>query len=191
MKYGVLILAAGASTRMGTSKQLLKIDNQSLLQKTITTALEIKPTNCTVVLGSNFDLHKREIEHLPIDIILNPGWETGMGSSIKKGIQNLIQYELDAFHILVCDQPYLTSAHLGNLVAQFEKSHTNIIASKYQSVHGVPALFKSAMIATLLDLADHEGAKKIILNNPHETVEFTRGEVDLDTPEDFEKFIGG
>lgn len=174
---------------MGTSKQLLKIGNQSLLRKTITFALEIVPTVCTVVLGANFEEHHKEIKDLPVNIINNLDWENGMGSSIKKGVQNLSKYEIDAFFILVCDQPHLTSEHLGNLASHFEKSNTKVIASAYQSVHGVPALFNFTMFPDLLELADHEGAKKILLNHPHEVVEFASGEIDLDTPEDFKQYV--
>ncbi len=186
MKYGVLILAAGASTRMGTSKQLLKIGNQSLLRKTINTALAIRPVACTVVLGANYEAHHEEVNDLPVDIVNNQGWENGMGSSIKSGIQHLQKYSVDAFYILVCDQPYLTDSHLRNLSYQYENTMSSLVASGYVGTIGVPALFDWSFHEMLLQLRDEEGAKKIIQDNCKAIVNFKGGEIDLDTLADYE-----
>ncbi len=189
MKYGALILAAGTSSRMGTSKQLLKIGEQTLLQKTITTAIAIQPFNCTVVLGANYELHKKNIEHLPVDIIHNTNWKNGMGSSIKTGVHHIIKYQLDAFYILVCDQPLLTGTHLKNLASHYEKSKASVVSSGYGSTRGVPALFDQSMSSALLSLQDQEGAKRIILENGNHVVEFEEGGIDLDTQENLESFL--
>lgn len=185
----MLILAAGASSRMGTSKQLLQIDNQSLLQKTIAIALEILPASCIVVLGANLEEHRKEIKNLPIDIVNNSKWEKGMGSSIKVGIQNLKSYKVDAFYILVCDQPLLTSNHLKNLADRYEKSNAPITASSYKTTIGVPALFDWSMSSELLALPDTKGAKELILEKCNQVVEFKGGEIDLDTKEDYLNYI--
>lgn len=190
LNYGVMILAAGASTRMGTSKQLLKIGDQTLLQKTISTALAIEPFNCTVVLGANYELHKKNIEHLPVDIIRNANWENGMGSSIKAGVLNLKKYKIDAFYTLVCDQPLLTSTHLKNLAAKYEKANGSVVASGYDATIGVPAIFDWHLHKKILQIPDKEGAKGFILAYSSQVVEFEGGGVDLDTKENLENFLG-
>ncbi len=191
MQYGAIILAAGGSTRMGSSKQLLKIGKESLIRRTIGIALEIAPLTCTVVLGANFEKHKKEIEDLPIDIVHNRNWEQGMGSSIKVGIQNLKRYQLDAFYILVCDQPMLKGVHLINIAKQYENSGARIVASRYKETLGVPAIFDWEMHETLLLLPEKEGAKQLISKYCNQFVNFEGGEVDLDTREDFERFNQG
>ena len=187
--YGVLILAAGASRRMGTSKQLLQIDGQSLLRKTIQTALAISPFQCAVVLGADFEVHVKEIEGLPVEGIHNPEWDNGIGSSIKAGIRSLQRNPPDAFFILVCDQPLLTHSHLKRMADRYESTGSAIVASTYQEIAGVPALFDWSVSEKLLQLEDNEGAKKIIKAMCTSFVDFEGGETDLDTEGDYNQFL--
>ena len=108
-EIGVLILAAGSSSRMGTSKQMLPIEGKSLLAKTISTALAAKLENIVVILGSNADEHRIEANDFPVKTILNNDWAKGMGASIKTGMQYFhLQDSITGVVILVCDQPKLS-----------------------------------------------------------------------------------
>jgi molybdenum cofactor cytidylyltransferase len=89
----------------------------------------------------------------------------------------------------VCDQPLLTSSHLRNLAAHYEKSKASVVSSGYGSTRGVPALFDQSMISHLLSLQDQEGAKQIILKNGNHVIEFEGGEIDLDTKANLESFL--
>jgi molybdenum cofactor cytidylyltransferase len=193
MNIGIIILAAGASTRMGRSKQLLEIEGEALLCRCAKVALRVNPNNIVVILGANEKPHRDILEKLPVQIVSNYYWKTGMGSSIKTGLNYLLQSgaELDAVILMVCDQPALTSEHLLKLVQKFEEKQAAIIASAYDNSSGVPALFGRSFFSNLLLLSDDHGAKKIIQQFPRqvETVEFPKGSIDLDTEEDYQDYL--
>jgi molybdenum cofactor cytidylyltransferase len=193
MDIGIIVLAAGSSSRMGRSKQLLEIDGEPLLLRCAKTALAVSPRNVVVVLGANEKPHRDLIEKLPIQILSNYYWKTGMGSSIKTGLNYLLQSgaQLDAVIITVCDQPSLTTDHLMKLIQKFNQNSGAIIASSYDNSNGVPALFGRSFFSNLLLLADDQGAKKLIKQFPRQvtSVEFPNGSFDLDTEEDYQNFL--
>lgn len=193
MNIGTLILAAGSSSRMGRSKQLLEINGEAMLCKCVKIALTANPDNVVVVLGANEKPHREVIEKFPVKIISNHFWKTGMGSSIKTGLNYLLQSgsELDAVIILVCDQPSLSSEHLQRLTDTFTGTQKPIVASAYANSSGVPVLFGRSFFSNLLLLPDDQGAKKLVQQFPErvELVDFPEGADDLDTEEDLQKYL--
>lgn len=192
MNCGAIVLAAGSSSRMGRSKQMLEINGEPLLIRTIRRVLEAGITPLCVVLGSEEKAHRRILEGLPVQVVHNRSWESGMGSSIKAGLLHLMSSHpsLEATLILVCDQPLLKPENIRNLLSTYEAHNKPIIASRYSGMPGVPALFTRAYFDQLAALPDDQGARKIILQNPDDVteVDFPGGEVDLDTPGDYEAF---
>jgi molybdenum cofactor cytidylyltransferase len=187
-----IILAAGASTRMGQSKQLLKVGNESLLHRTIQTAVNSTIERALVVLGSNEHQHREEIADISVPVIYNEDWKRGMGSSLRFGVRFIEQKfpSWETVVIMVCDQPLLTSNHLKKLVDTFRAEKKPIVASFYSGQPGVPVLFGRSMSEKLLGINDDAGAKSIIKNNPESSyfLDFPEGGIDLDTPEDWEGF---
>jgi molybdenum cofactor cytidylyltransferase len=189
---GIIILAAGASTRMGQSKQLLNVEGQSLLTRTVDTALNSLAKKIVVVLGANESDHTRVLSNLSVDVVSNGDWQKGMGSSIKTGLRYLMETTtLHAVIILVCDQPLLDPAHINKLITEHHTSKKPIVASSYAGTNGVPVLFEKGCFPDLLNLSDDQGAKKIIQQHPEwiSTVSFPEGKIDLDTLEDYNSFL--
>src|SRR6478735_3447744 len=124
VKSVAVILAAGSSTRMGQSKQLLKIKGESLIRRIIKTVIDSGVDQVIVVLGS----HQQEIGDLPIQVIYNQNWKKGMGSSIKSGVQFVNDHFPSCQSILftVCDQPLLTSDHLKKLITALQTGENAI-----------------------------------------------------------------
>jgi molybdenum cofactor cytidylyltransferase len=193
MDIGIIVLAAGSSSRMGRSKQLLEIDGQPLLCSCVNQALAVNPSHIVVVLGANEKPHRELLEKLPVKIVSNFYWKTGMGSSIKTGLNYLLQSgsELDAVILMVCDQPALTSEHLVKLIEKFQERKKAIIASSYSNSNGVPVLFGRSFFSNLLLLNDDQGAKKIVQQFPDQVdaVVFPKGSIDLDTEDDYQNFL--
>lgn len=191
-ELSILLLAAGSSSRLGRSKQLLKVESEGLLLRSSNLSLQVSK-NVFVVLGSNFEEHVQSIKHLSVAIVENKEWERGLGSSLKAGLRQIVEKnpETKSVLILVCDQPLLTSSHLSKLAEVGEATNKLIVSSLYNNVLGVPALFKKELFNELLKLDDSEGARKLIQQkkNDVEIVDFPGGEIDLDTPEDVKKFF--
>ena len=194
MSTPILILAAGSSSRMGTSKQLLDIHGQKLLTRSVNAALSVSE-NVTVVLGFDRERHSKLLETLPLHIVENRDWARGMGNSLKIGLAAVLHKTPNAEEILimVCDQPTVSPLHLQNIIARINQTDKTIVASGYGGTFGVPALFKRAQFERLQRIDDKDGARMVIRQFPQsvETIDFPGGEIDLDTPEDYERFLSG
>lgn len=188
----IIILAAGESSRMGQSKQLLKVNDETLLHRAVKTALDADVDSVLVVLGSDHERHKLVLQDQPVEYVVNPYWQDGIGSSIKTGLSKSLSMKKPphAVLIMVCDQPYVTSDHLCSMIETFNHAKKEVVASAYAGTTGTPALFTGSTFNNLLNIGDDEGAKKIINQSKSIAfVELKHGEIDLDTPEDYRSFI--
>lgn len=185
----IIILAAGSSSRLGRPKQLLELDGNTLLQKSITTALEVSK-NVIVVLGANNKLIRSTISNFPIKIVLNEDWETGMSSSIRSGMKAINESNTQGVLIMLCDQPHVDALLLKKMFSIFERRGQSIIASEYEQKVGVPAIFDISFFQKLKTLEGKKGAKPLIMNNLKKVdrVVFEKGKIDIDTEEAWEEF---
>jgi molybdenum cofactor cytidylyltransferase len=193
MKIGAIILSAGASTRMGEPKQLLKIGKQTLVRRAINTLRQALPpsTPQVLVLGANAPLIAAEVQDLAIEQVMNEDWQSGMASSICSGLKCLLSQspDLQAVIIILIDQPLLKADLLNDLMNQFQNVPEKnwIVASEYNQTLGVPALFSQMVFADLLDLNGEAGARKVIQKYLTQTltISFPEGALDIDTPADY------
>jgi molybdenum cofactor cytidylyltransferase len=190
---GIVVLAAGSSSRLGQPKQLLWYKNTSLLKNTISQASKLADTAIIVVTGSNHELIQKEITGPKIKTIFNSDWELGMSCSIVKGLKELLGLNPDMKKVIlaVCDQPYLTSIVFENLISEHQKTQKGIVACTYSETLGTPVLFAKKYFNELLQLKGQEGAKKIINRFLEDTiaVPFEKGNIDIDTIEDYNELI--
>jgi molybdenum cofactor cytidylyltransferase len=186
---GIVILAAGSSTRLGQPKQLLEFQGTSLIQRITQIAVKAVQKPVVVILGANSSLIHSQLTHLPVHIVNNPDWPQGMTSSIRKGLSALLYYSPDTEGVIfaVCDQPYITPDLFLEMISVGSKSYKSIVACLYNNVFGTPVLFKKEYFDVLLALKDNEGARKIIQNHPEsvEGVPFPLGIFDVDTMQDY------
>jgi len=182
----ILILAAGSSSRLGEPKQLLEINGKTLLQKAIETGLEVSDA-VTVVLGANKKMIQPTVSDYPIQIAFNGNWTEGMSSSIQVGMESLEEGKYDGVLIMLCDQPFVDVLLLRNIISVFEKNKNPIIASWYNDKIGVPALFDVSFFGKLKKIKGQGGAKRLIMSHLEqvEQVVFEKGEIDVDTQEDW------
>lgn len=192
-KTGIVILAAGNSSRLGEPKQLLKFKNTTLLKNTINEALLIPNSIVIVVTGAAHEIIEKEIDSFKVKIVFNPDWQLAMSSSIIKGLKEfmLLEPKSNACIFSVCDQPYLTHTIFEELIAAHSKTKKGIIASSYAGTFGIPVLFERKYFNTLLELDEQFGAKKIIKNYIEDSslVPFEKGVIDIDTQEDYQNLI--
>ena len=189
MSTGIVILAAGESARMGEPKQLLPYRGTTLLQHSINTALSVHGTTVVVVLGAHAAQIRAELNDPRVLVTVNPDWADGMGSSLRTGLRALLgaQPDVSAAIFLLCDQPLVSTATLHNLICTHERTGFAIVASEYDGILGVPALFAREMFQQLLALRGSEGARQVIRAHRDEAigVTFQDGAVDIDTPADY------
>lgn len=189
MTVGIVILAAGSSTRMGTPKQLLPYREHTLLSHTVEVAIASICHPIIVILGAYAEQIRPEISQYPIQILENPRWNEGMSSSIQVGIQALdkASEKPEAVVITLCDQPFISTQLVNQLVETYFTTGKPIIASEYAGILGVPTLFSSSFFPNLMDLKGAAGAKKIIEKYSDRvfSIPFLEGTVDIDTPEEY------
>lgn len=190
--YGLILLAAGGSSRLGEAKQLLPFRGHSLVRQMAETALEVVDT-VVVVTGAEAQKVEAELSDLKITIARNEEWKEGIASSIHEGITNLLKIapSIDGILFMVCDQPFVSASLLKELISKKQESKRLIIASAYGNSLGTPALFKKEFIPELLKLKGDSGAKKIIMENVNSVlaVPFALGTVDVDTREDYQSLL--
>ncbi|MBK8568342.1 MAG: nucleotidyltransferase family protein [Saprospiraceae bacterium] len=181
----ILVLAAGASTRLGQPKQLVRWGEKTLLEKSCETAISIENQGITVVLGASCEVINPAIEHLPVRTVFNENWALGMGTTIACGIASLPP-DADAVLLLLCDQPFVSLGLLKDLVEKWQQHPSHIVASAYGGSYGPPAIFGKECFDGLLALQGQQGAKKLMgqYTNKLLLVDFPEGLFDIDTPAD-------
>ena len=184
------MLAAGASIRLGKPKQLLQFNEKSLLEHVIEAAVNSNAKNIIVVLGANADLVSKKIEKKKFHVIVNAEWEEGMASSVRIGLKTLqkLSPSTEAVIFMVCDQPFVTSSVLNDLITTQNTTGKTIVTCNYGEAIGPPALFHKSLFPELIQLRGDAGARKIIQQHSDDvaTVLFPKGKIDIDTKEDYE-----
>ena len=188
LRFGAIILAAGASTRMGTPKQLLEVEGRPLLVRAVEAALASAAWPVVVVLGAHAEKIRPVLARLPVLIAENPAWAEGMAASIRTGITTLSQFSraLDGALIALCDQPAFSADNIAQLVAAQRATGRTIAAARFNRRHAAPALFLREHFATLATLTGEEGARALLKAEPSRiaSVDLPALAVDLDTPAD-------
>jgi molybdenum cofactor cytidylyltransferase len=185
----VLILAAGASVRLGRPKQSLLYQGQTLVQKIVSTALALQSGPVLLVLkeGDSMDVQEDVIK------IYNPDAALGMATSIHSGIKYLeTQHaDIETVIITVCDQPFITSSLLQEMITHYRETKLRIVACKYDDIVGTPVLFHKTMFKALYGLNGDKGAKQLINQHIQQVglINFPLGNIDVDTEEDYERLI--
>ncbi len=171
-KIAHFILAAGSSSRMGISKQLLPWRHTSLLGWEIEKSLQLESLDTYVILGANMANIRKEISQYPVVILYNDNWQSGMGSSIGYGMSYLIENNLvyDSVLITLVDQPLIDQEHLLSLITLSNQFPKNIVATDLGSRYGVPALFPASFFEELVVLNQDYGARHIIKKYAHQLV---------------------
>lgn len=182
--FGVVVLAAGSSSRLGRPKQLLRYQGVTLVGRAVQSAVASGADEVVVVLGAHADLVRSALEP-STTWVLNENWAEGMGSSIRCGIAALSD-PAEAVVIMLCDQPLITGAHLRAL-ADLVLNGSPIAASSYAGVLGVPAAFSHDLFPRLMELEGDQGARDLIRNAPDVAhVEFEGAEWDVDEEADYD-----
>jgi len=193
-KIAVVVLAAGASRRLGQPKQRLPYRGVTLLRHVVAQALEAGLGPVVVVLGAWAKEVAHDLEGLPVHIAINPQWPEGMASSLRCGVRKVQKGfpEASALMVVLGDQPLVSSPLLRRLAEAYLESSALVGACQYGGTLGPPAIFDRRLWPELLALKGDVGAKSVIKAHPYEIViiPFPEGGVDIDSPGDWASFLG-
>jgi molybdenum cofactor cytidylyltransferase len=186
-----IVLAAGASTRLGRPKQLLRYRGKTLLQTVVDEARSSACLETAVVLGANAAAIDASLDAPDVTRLVNTRWAKGKATSIATGITWAVERRADAALMMVCDQPRLTSLHLNALIAEFLRTG-EMVVSAYAGTFAVPMIFpRSAFRDLLEERGGLEGGYGGIRGTRRVTsVEWPDGACDVDTREDAIRLLG-
>jgi len=193
-KLGAILLAAGGSSRMGSPKQLLRIEDESLVKRMACRLLELEPGSVLVVTGSASQEVNEQLSGLPISVVHNPRWQDGMAGSLATGVKNL-PAEVDGVLIMLCDQWQVGLADLQELVRVWNADISQIAAAcwdeKGRQVIGPPAIFPRVLFEELTALKGDRGARLVIGKYRESTsfVAMKNARFDLDEPADLKEIL--
>lgn len=186
-----MLLAAGASTRLGRAKQLLFYKDKTLLQHTIDVSQQAEFNQQVLVLGANAETIKNQTRTVAMAVTINEAWKGGLSTSIKSGLAKLLAINPDCENVmfLLCDQPFLNTNVLETLMAAHREEGNRITVSSYDDQWGVPMIFPASFFSELKRLDGDAGAKKIVMQHMEQAqfVSFPKGNFDIDTEEDYQK----
>ena len=184
-------MAAGSSSRLGSLKQLVKLNDKLLIEIAIENALAVAPhTDIYVVLGANFLLIAPKIYKYEVNILENLKWEIGMSTSVILGLTN----SLDAVGVMfmVADQPLIPKSHFTEMISKFNSQ--KIIATKFEENLGVPMLVPKLFFEEILSKVKGDRGAAFLLRKHPMNVEFVvcpQAKFDVDTQEDLDLMRGG
>ena len=189
MKIPAVILAAGASRRLGRPKQLVEFRGEPLLRRVARIALEACGP-VLVVVGSDAERMKAALGDLPVQCVRNLDWEEGMASSLRVAV-SVLPLDARAAIFLVCDQPALDQEILERMLLRHREHPGRRIACAYAGARGIPALLPSTDFDALLQLRGDRGARGLLGGPDVLEVDFPDGDLDLDLPEDVARLERG
>jgi CTP:molybdopterin cytidylyltransferase MocA len=156
-----LLLAAGASRRLGRPKQLLVHGGRTLVERAADAALAVCDAGVVAVLGANRTEIEAALAGRALAIAANPRWEEGIGSSIAAGVARLPS-GCDGVLVVLGDQAHVDEASLQKLVQRWRAERDRVVAAAYGGDAGAPAILPRRCFAALAALAGDVGARALI-----------------------------
>lgn len=200
-----ILLAAGASNRLGKPKQLIEFGGSTLLAHAIREARSSGADPLFVVLGAHRNrilASTRELD--ACTVIENTAWREGMGSSLRSGVAAVLGTFQASGHapgqvpgkvtgvlVMACDQPAVSGEFLREMLARHAQQPTAIIAAAYAGRLGIPALFPSRCFPELERLHGDEGARHLLRSAQEQVmaVPLAEGAWDIDTGQDLARLV--
>ena len=191
-----VVLSAGESSRMGRPKALLPIEGQRFIERIIRVIGNSKIDRIIVVLGHHADQLRGQIEHLPVEVVINPDYHKGQLSSLQAAIRHIEKDDhCDGMLVHLVDHPFIDVALVDALMERFYQTKKLIVVPRYKGKRGHPVIFSRELFGELLDAPVDQGAKAVVNAHRQETLEIEWQDegitLDIDTPELYRQHVRG
>ena len=186
-RVGVLLLAAGSSTRMGANKMLMEIGGETLLRRAATTAVAVGFDPIVVVTGHEHELAAAEVDGLGCTTVFNADHETGIHTSVRAGIDALPN-DIDAVAIMLADMPFVSADMLRDLIAAYRGSDAPLIISRYGGEVPAPPMLYDRTLFGELRVMQQRCGREVVRRHRDEAQALEwpiEALADIDTPDDF------
>jgi molybdenum cofactor cytidylyltransferase len=195
MIYAV-ILSAGESSRMGRPKALLPIDGQTFVERIVGALKQTSVDKVIVILGYNADEMRRSIEHLPVEILVNPDYNLGQLSSLQVAVRHLETIaDCDGMLVHLVDHPYIDAKLVNKMIESYYTNGNAIVVPLHNGKRGHPVIFARKLFAELLAAPMDQGAKAVVNAHRDDTMEVETQDpgitIDIDTPELYRQHVKG
>ena len=188
LRVAGVLLAAGASRRMGRNKMLLELEGESLVRRAAKRALAAGLSPVVVVIGHEADRVRAELKDLPVEFAVNPDYTGPTSGSLHQGL-NRLGPEVDAAIVMLGDMVRVSEQTLAMLVAAARGTEAPLVVSRYGTVTAPPLLFRRALFTELLAWTGEGCGKAVVQAHSREAMFVDRPVAllaDVDTPADFE-----
>jgi len=191
-----VVLSAGESSRMGRPKALLPIQGQKFIERIIRVIGESRVGRTIVVLGHQADQLRGQIEHLPVEIVINPDYPSGQLTSLQAAIRHISNDDrCDGMLVHLVDHPFIDVALVDALIESFFETKKMIVVPRYKGKRGHPVIFSRELFGELLNAPLDQGAKAVVNAHRQETLEIEWQDegitLDIDTPELYRQHVRG
>jgi molybdenum cofactor cytidylyltransferase len=191
-----VVLSAGESSRMGRPKALLPIGGQTFIERIVGVLQKSRVKKNFIVLGHNADELRRRIEHLPVEILINPAYKQGQLSSLQVAVRRFeSEPDCEAMLVHLVDHPYIDADLVDLMIVRFYETHKLIVVPRFSGRRGHPVIFSRRLFPELLAAPPSEGAKAVVNAHRGEMLEIDTADegitLDIDTPELYRQHVKG
>jgi molybdenum cofactor cytidylyltransferase len=188
MQIAGILLAGGASTRMGTNKLLVELGGEPLVRRAARVALASGLDPVLLVVGHDLDRVSAAVAGLPLRIVANPAHERGLNTSLSAGVA-AVPPAAAAAVVLLADMPLVDPALVGDLVDWHARTGAPVVSARYAGTVAPPVLYARALLPELCG-AEGEGRGREVVRRHADRAAFVdrpaSALADVDAPGDLE-----
>lgn len=185
-----VVLAAGASTRLGRNKLFIEIAGETLLRRAVRHASAAGLDPVFVVLGHEAELAREALADLRVVPILNADYLRGVNTSLRAGITAASQSPSIAAVVILADMPFVTDSMIATLVDRYRAGDAPLIVSDYGGVNAPPMLYDRSLFHELVSMEGEGCGRQVVKRHRDEAITVSWPSdalADIDVPDDVER----